>query len=75
VVTVADEGPGIPPEHRQRVFDRFFSYRPQTHDRDGHTGLGLAIVRAVIEAYGGTVAAEERSGGGTKMVVRLPLRS
>jgi two-component system sensor histidine kinase ChvG len=72
-VTVADEGPGIPDEHRRRVFHRFFSYRPDDGGEAGHTGLGLALVRAIVESYGGSIDAEPRSGGGTKMVVFLPL--
>jgi two-component system sensor histidine kinase ChvG len=72
-VTVADEGPGIPDEHRRQIFRRFFSYRPQDDGGSGHTGLGLALVRAIVESYGGTIDAEPRSGGGTKMVVILPL--
>ena len=73
VVTIADEGPGIPEEHLERIFSRFFSYRPDHTDDGGHSGLGLSIVRAVIEAYQGTVTAGARSGGGAKMTVRLPL--
>jgi two-component system sensor histidine kinase ChvG len=72
-VTVADEGPGIPDEHRRQIFRRFFSYRPQDDGGSGHTGLGLALVRAIVESYGGTIDAAPRSGGGTKMVVVLPL--
>jgi two-component system sensor histidine kinase ChvG len=73
IVTVSDRGPGIPPEHLHRLFDRFFTWRP--HDpsaRNGHTGLGLAIVKAIVERYGGTVAAQNRPGGGAAFEVRLP---
>lgn len=73
VVTVADDGPGIPEEHRDRIFDRFFSYRPGSGPEDGHSGLGLSVVRAIVEGYGGTVSAEARHGGGTKIMVELPL--
>jgi two-component system sensor histidine kinase ChvG len=72
-VTVGDEGPGIPDEHRDRVFGRFFSYRPDGDAGSGHTGLGLALVRAIVESYGGKIEAKPRGGGGTKMVVLLPL--
>lgn len=72
-VRVLDRGPGIPPEHRQRVFDRFFSYRPGSAPRDRHAGLGLAIVRAQIESAGGSVEACDREGGGTCVEIRLPL--
>ncbi len=73
VATIADEGPGIPEEHYERIFNRFFSYRPDPTDDGGHSGLGLSIVRAVVEAYHGTVSAGARSGGGAKIAVRLPL--
>jgi two-component system sensor histidine kinase ChvG len=72
-VTVADRGPGIPDAHLARVFDRFFSYRPETENRREHTGLGLAIARAIVEGYGGTIAAANRPGGGAIFEVRLPL--
>lgn len=74
VVTIADDGPGIPTEHAERIFNRFFSYRPDHGGAEaGHTGLGLAIVRAIVEGYGGSVTPEPRHGGGTKMVIELPL--
>ncbi|NNL66690.1 MAG: HAMP domain-containing protein [Myxococcales bacterium] len=72
-IQVLDRGPGIPAEHRERVFDRFFSYRPGTAPGDRHTGLGLAIVRAQVENAGGRVEAREREGGGTGIEIRLPL--
>lgn len=72
-VRVVDRGPGIPPEHRERVFDRFFSYRPGGSPGSRHTGLGLAIVRAQVENAGGTVVARDAEGGGTCMEIRLPL--
>jgi two-component system, OmpR family, sensor histidine kinase ChvG len=74
VLTIADQGPGIPPEHLARVFDRFFSYRPDDPlARRDHAGLGLAIVKAIVEAYGGSVSADNGAGGGAVFTVRLPL--
>lgn len=70
VVTVSDRGPGIPEEHRERIFDRFFTWRP--HERNGHAGLGLAIVKAIAEGYGGSVSAQNRPEGGARFEVRLP---
>jgi two-component system sensor histidine kinase ChvG len=71
VVRVEDRGPGIPPGHLDRVFDRFFSYRPDAEGRD-HMGLGLSIVRAIVEGYGGEASASNRPGGGASFEVRLP---
>jgi two-component system sensor histidine kinase ChvG len=70
-VVIGDRGPGIPTEHRDRIFARFFSYRPDADD-DGHTGLGLAIVKAIVEGYGGRIGFRDRSGGGTEFVVTIP---
>jgi two-component system sensor histidine kinase ChvG len=85
VLCVADHGPGIPPEHLQRIFDRFFSYRPMDgyrpaagadktpNPRGEHPGLGLAIVKSIVEGYSGTVCASNREGGGAVFEVRLPI--
>jgi len=73
VLRVGDRGPGIPEEHRERIFDRFFTWRPhEPHARNGHTGLGLAIVKAIAEGYGGSVSAQNRPEGGACFEVRLP---
>jgi two-component system sensor histidine kinase ChvG len=73
VVRIADQGPGIPPEHLERVFDRFFSWRPGDPEaRRDHAGLGLAIVKAIVEAYGGSVSAANREGGGAVFTLPLP---
>lgn len=63
---VADEGPGVAPEDRERVFEPFFSKRA------GGTGLGLALVRRVAEAHGGSVGVADRTAGGAEFVLRLP---
>ncbi|HZY03709.1 MAG TPA: ATP-binding protein [Anaeromyxobacteraceae bacterium] len=67
LLTVADQGPGIPPELRARVFDPYFTTR-----RDG-TGLGLAIVRKIVLQHGGDVEARQPAGGGALLAVTLPL--
>jgi two-component system sensor histidine kinase ChvG len=72
VVRFADEGPGIPDENLGRIFDRFFTYRPDHPTTHRHTGLGLSIVKAIVEGYGGTVTAANREGGGAIFEVRLP---
>ena len=72
-VTISDRGPGIPPAHLDRVFDRFFTYRPNESGRRDHAGLGLAIARTIVEGYGGTITAENRPDGGARFDVCLPL--
>ena len=70
-LTVDDDGPGIPAEERERVFERFVRL-DEARDRAGGTGLGLAIVAAVIEAHRGSVHIETGPAGGTRVVVRIP---
>jgi len=69
-VRVADHGPGIPSEDRERVFQEF--YRRDAGRGRGGTGLGLAIARAVVLAHGGRIWAEAAPGGGTAIVFELP---
>jgi two-component system sensor histidine kinase ChvG len=71
VARVEDQGPGVPAEHRERIFDRFFTYRPNDGTAREHTGLGLAIVKAVVERYGGSVGLVDSSLGGAGFEVRL----
>ncbi len=70
VLEVEDDGPGIPAELREKVFERFYR---GAGDTSGSSGLGLAIVRAVADSHGGRVDLEEPSDGrGARFVVRLP---
>lgn len=71
---VADTGRGIPPAHRDRVFDRFYRVDPGRARAAGGTGLGLAICRAIADAHGGTIAVGDEPAGGTRVEVRLPAR-
>jgi signal transduction histidine kinase len=64
---VADNGPGVPAAVLPRLFEPFFSLKPNG------TGLGLAIVKRTIDAHGGTIAADSREGAGTRFEVVLPL--
>ena len=70
-LVVADDGPGVPSEHRDRVFDRFFRGDESRAHETGSTGLGLAIVRAVAGRHGGTATLDEHTPGAT-FVVHLP---
>jgi len=70
VFAVEDDGPGIPPELRDKIFERFFR---GAGDRSGSSGLGLSIVRAVAESHEGSVSLEDPlDGRGARFVVRLP---
>jgi len=68
VVTVADDGPGIPGEEKERVFDPFYTNRPAG---DG-TGLGLHLSRRLAEEAGGSLTVEDREGGGALFALKLP---
>jgi two-component system sensor histidine kinase ChvG len=72
-VTVDDEGPGIPPENLESIFQRFYTTeRPGDHF-GRNSGLGLSIARQIIEGAGGRIYAENRQPGGASLVVELPL--
>ncbi|MCA2229986.1 sensor histidine kinase [Nonomuraea aurantiaca] len=73
MVMVDDDGPGIPLQERERVFDHFArtdSARSRDH---GGTGLGLAIAQAIAQAHDGTLVVQESDMGGAQLVLRLPL--
>jgi signal transduction histidine kinase len=71
VLEVADRGPGVPQEMRERVFERFARGAGDAAPSGG-SGLGLAIVRAVTAAHGGQVELGDAEGGGARFVVTLP---
>jgi signal transduction histidine kinase len=69
---VADDGPGIPPEHQLHVFERFYRVDKARSRAGGGTGLGLTIVRSVVEAHSGTVTAGSADLGGAEIELCLP---
>lgn len=69
-ISVVDEGPGIPPDEADRVFERF--YRADPARSAGGAGLGLAIVNWIVDLHDGTVRVEENEPTGCRMVVTLP---
>ena len=71
VLTIADDGPGIPPEAAERVFDRFVRL-DEARSGGGGTGLGLAIARDIVERHGGTIAVDAQHQPGARIVIRLP---
>jgi signal transduction histidine kinase len=72
-IAVIDDGPGIPEEQLEEVFDRFTRGDAGLTQRVGGTGLGLAISKSLVELHGGTIAAESRPGHGSAFRVRLPV--
>jgi signal transduction histidine kinase len=69
---VEDDGPGIAPDQRERIFDRFHRTDSARDRASGGTGLGLAIVRAIAQAHQGSVTAGDRAGGGARVEFELP---
>jgi signal transduction histidine kinase len=72
VVTVADDGPGVPPADRERVFERFARLQEGRERDRGGTGLGLALSQRVAQAHGGRIHVEDAPSGGACFVVSLP---
>ena len=70
VITVSDDGPGIPAELLPRIFDPFFT----TKDVGEGSGLGLSIVHGIIERHGGKISVDSEPGHGARFTVRLPVR-
>ena len=70
-LSVTDRGVGIPPERRERIFDRF--YRAHADAHVAGMGLGLYISRQIVELHGGSIRVEHPPGGGTRVVVELPI--
>lgn len=75
LVSVEDEGPGVPPSEREMVFRRFHSVRPEGESFGKHSGLGLAIARSIVEGHQGriSIADRENAQSGARFDVHLPL--
>jgi two-component system sensor histidine kinase ChvG len=77
LITVEDDGPGIPEGKLEAIFDRFYTERPAGEKFGTHSGLGLSISKQIIDAHRGTIRAENRRGAGgavvgARFIVRLP---
>ena len=79
LVTVEDQGPGIPEDKLTAIFDRFYTERPAGEKFGTHSGLGLSISKQIVEAHRGRIWAENRLDaqgrvGGARFLIRLPGR-
>jgi two-component system sensor histidine kinase ChvG len=77
IITVEDDGPGIPPGKEEDIFKRFYSERPREEKFGTHSGLGLSISKQIVETHGGSIRAENRKDGegkiaGARFTVELP---
>jgi two-component system sensor histidine kinase ChvG len=75
-IVIEDDGPGIPPDKLDSIFDRFYTERPSAEQWGTHSGLGLSISKQIIAAHGGTIHAENRAEpgkSGARFVVELPV--
>jgi signal transduction histidine kinase len=72
-ISVSDDGPGIPPDQLERIFERFTRGDAGLTQRVGGTGLGLAISKSLVELHGGSIGAESTVGQGSTFHVRLPV--
>ena len=73
-IRIDDEGPGVPPEAREAIFNRFHSVRPETEDFGRHSGLGLAIATAIVEGHDGEISVYDRDDApsGARFIISLP---
>ncbi len=79
-VVVEDEGPGVPPDKLERIFERFYTERPKGDPFGSHSGLGLSICKQIVEAMRGRIWTENREGPngeiiGARFIVMFPLRA
>lgn len=73
IVRVSDEGPGVPPSERERIFERFVQLDQSSTRRQGGTGLGLHLCRQLADLLGGTLSVQEVDGGGARFALTIPL--
>jgi len=73
VITVKDNGTGIDKKIIDKIFNRFFSYRPDTGNKEKHTGLGLSIVKSVVDAYSGSICAKTCENRGAEFTIEFPV--
>ena len=72
-IEIKDNGPGIPKESLLKVFDRFYTYRPNDKTFGNNSGLGLSICKQIVETHSGSIIAGNKENGGAIFTVTLPL--
>ena len=73
IVEIKDNGPGIPKESLLKVFDRFYTYRPNDKSFGNNSGLGLSICKQIVKTHGGSIIAGNKENGGAIFTVTFPL--
>ncbi len=73
LILIGDQGPGVPVEHRRKIFERFFSFRQKNQAENHHTGLGLSIVKVIVERYEGQISVNNKPEGGACFEITLPV--
>ena len=73
IIEIKDQGPGIPKENLGRIFERFYTYRPEEKSFGNNSGLGLSICKQIVKSLNGTIIANNRLEGGSVFTVTLPL--
>ncbi len=71
IIRVTDQGSGIPPEHQEKIFERFYRVDKGRSREMGGAGLGLAIARWAVQIQGGTITVESQQGKGSSFIIRL----
>ena len=71
-ILIEDNGPGIPEDKLEKIFERFYTDRPKGTAFGNNSGLGLSIVKQIIDIHRGKVRAENRDEGGARFIVDLP---
>ena len=74
IIEIKDQGPGIPKENLGRIFERFYTYRPEEKNFGNNSGLGLSICKQIIKSLNGTIIATNGLDGGAIFTIMLPLR-
>ena len=74
IIEVKDQGPGIPKENLGRIFERFYTFRPEEKSFGNNSGLGLSICKQIIKSLNGTIIATNRAEGGATFTIMLPLK-